>query len=293
MFKKLVVVWMTLALLVGLALPASASINPITGNIRIRVNAFNLSNPGALDFEGRLYLTLTGAVNDFTTWKSGIYIGYADLSQWKDVSIAPLKLDYAVVTVAPPNLPIRVEMGALSVDTKGVTAIFGDAYELGGVGGFNIISDVAFPGLYNWLTLSPDVNSTDSGNQEGAALGFCYMIPGNLGRVSGAVWTRKDKDSPGYTLRGLWNVSPGNLTLYATYGKRAGDTEAKYQVVGINVPAASQFNFNPYIEYDVYNKALGFYTSVTLSTNTSLLLYLSQDTLTKDWKFTPYISFSF
>lgn len=285
---------MTLALLVGLALPASASIDPITGNIRLRINGYNLTNPNVLDFEGRLYLTLKGTVNDFTTWKSGIYMGYSDFSAWKDLVTYPaLKIDYAVVTVAPPKLPIKVEMGALSVDTKGVTAIFGDGYELGGVGGFNIISDVAFPGLYNWLTLSPDVNSTDSGNQEGAALGFGYTIPGNLGRVSGAVWTRKDKDSPGYTLRGLWNVSPGNLTLYAAYGKKAGDTEAKYQVVGINVPAASQFNFNPYIEYDIYNKALGFYTSVTLSTNTSLLLYLTQDASTKDWKFTPYISFSF
>lgn len=293
MLKKLVVVWMTLALLVGLALPASASINPITGNIRLRINGLNLSNPDVLDFEGRLYLTLTGTVNDFTTWKSGLYIGYSDFSQWKDP--ASLKIDYAVVTVAPPSLPIKVEMGALSVSTYGVTAIYSDAYELGGVSGFNIISDRLFPGLTTWLTLSPDV-ATDSGNQEGTALGFNYAIPGNVGSVSGAVWSRKDKDSAGYRICGKWNVSPGNITLYATYGKRAGDTEAKYQVVGVNIsniPTLSAFGINPYIEYDVYNKALGFYTSVTLSTNTSLLLYLSQDTSSKDWKFTPYVSFSF
>lgn len=293
MFKKLMVVWMTLALLVGLALPASASIDPITGNIRIRINGYNLNNPNVLDFEGRLYLTLKGTVNDFTTWKSGIYMGYSDFSAWKDLVTYPaLKIDYAVVTVAPPKLPIKVEMGALSVSTYGVTAIYSDAYELGGVSGFNIISDTLVPGLTTWLTLSPDV-AADSGNQEGAALGFNFAIPGDKGSVSGGVWTRKDKDTPGYRICGKWNVSPGNVALYATYGKRAGDTEAKYQVIGVNIPAASQIGLNPYVEYDLYNNAIGFYTSVTLSTNTSLLLYLCQDTSTKDWKFTPYISFSF
>ncbi len=291
MLKKLMVVWMTLALLVGLALPASASIDPITGHLRVRINGINLTNPNVLDFEGRLYLTLKGTVNDFITWKSGIMLGFADLVTWK--SSPTLAIDYAVATVAPPAIPIKVEMGALSVDTKGVTAIFGDGYELGGVGGFNIISDVVFPGLYTWLTLSPDVNSTDTGNQEGAAFGFGYTIPENVGRVSGAVWTRKDKDSVGYTVRGLWNVSPGNLTLYAAYGKKAGETEAKYQVVGINIPAASQFQVNPYIEYDIYNKVLGFYASVTLSSNNFLYLSLTQDASTKDWKFTPTIGFNF
>jgi len=73
------VVLVTLALAVGLVLPASASINHITGSVRFRINSYNISEPNALDFEGRLYLTLSGNVNDFTTWKVGLKVGDVDI----------------------------------------------------------------------------------------------------------------------------------------------------------------------------------------------------------------------
>jgi len=298
-FKKLMVVWMTLALIVALALPASASVN-ITGSLRFRLNSYNFTNPTDPDFEGRLYLTLSGNVNDWITYSVGLKIGDVDLEWWKtpvdwttSTSYGLLTVDKAVVTtdLTSQGVPIKIEAGALSISTYGVTNIYSDSFDIGGVGGVNIISSALFPGLTTWLLLTPDV-ATTTGNQKAVSLGA--NLEGSWGRITGIAWTRDDKTSMGYRISGKWNVVPNLLTLYALYGQRAGDTEAKYQVVGINLPGVkTDTGWDPYLEYDVYNKAIGFYVGKTLTTNVSTSIYIWQDASTKDLKFTPYLTFSF
>jgi len=283
------VVLVTLALAIGLVLPAFASINPITGSVRFRINGYNISKSDALDFEGRLYLTLSGSVNDFTTWKVGLRAGDEDIEKWSGTSVV---YDYGFVTVAPPKLPIKLEIGKLSIASYGPLAIYGDAFDVGGASGVNVISDKLFPGLTNWLMLIPDVEKDFENNNEAIVAGANFAQ--NWGRVTSIFWTRKDKEGLGYRVSGLFNVVPNTLTLYGSYGQRPGDTEAKYQVVGLNLPVvATETGWNPYIEYDIYNKRPGFYATKTIAPNTSFFFYLTQDASTKDWKITPYLQFSF
>lgn len=294
MFKKLTVALVTLALMVGLTLPAYADVK-ITGSLGFRLNSYNLTNPPGLDkadFEGRLWLTLSGNVNDFITYRADVYIGYTDLVLWQSPSI---RLNRAFITadLASKGLPIKIEGGYLSIGTYGVLTCYSDSFDIGNVPGINIISSALFPGLTTFLLLSPDV-STASDNQKAIALGG--NLDGAWGRLTGIVWTRDDATTMGYRISGRWNVVPNLLTLYGLYGQRAGDTEAKYQVVGINLPGVkTDTGWDPYLEYDVYNKAIGFYVSKTLAPGMSTSIYLIQDTSTntKDLKLTPYLSFSF
>lgn len=298
MFKKLMVVWMTLALIVALALPASASINPITGHVRVRINGFNLSDGGVLDFEGRTYLSLSGSVNDFTTWKAAFYTSWGDFSSWSGTSLIT---DYAFAIIAPPSIPIKLEVGKISASVYGVTAYYGDALGADSVvysnGGVNIISDTLFPGLTSFLTLMPDVNSGTSGNQESALLGFNFAQ--TWGRIAGAAWTRKDKEGLGYRVAGLFNLVPNDLTLYVTVGQKAGSSELTHQIIGVNIPRLNtEIGLNPYIEYDIKNGCLGIYFSKTLTTNTALYVYIGQNNDPtsvnfKKWFITPYLNFSF
>ncbi len=289
MFKRLMVVLVTLALAIGLVLPAFASINPITGSVRFRIYNYDIRDPNALDFEGRLYLTLSGNVNDFTTWKVGLRAGDVDIESWSGTSVV---YDYGFVTVAPPKLPIKLEIGKLSIASYGPLTTYGDAFDLGGASGVNIISDKFYPGLTNWLMLIPDVENTNPNNNEAIVAGANFAQ--NWGRVTSIFWTRKDKEGLGYRVSGLFNVVPNTLTLFATFGQRPGETEAKYQVVGVNLPVvATETGWNPYIEYDVYNKRPGLYVTKTIAPNTSFYFYLSQDASTKDWKITPYLQFNF
>lgn len=299
MFKKLTVALVMLALMVGLTLPAYADVK-ITGSLGFRLNGYNLSNPPGLDkadFEGRLWLTLSGNVNDFITYRADVYIGYTDLVLWQDPAAAgnpsSLRLNRAFVTadLASKGLPIKVEGGYLNIGTYGVLTCYSDSFNIGNVPGINIISSALFPGLTTFLLLSPDV-STTSDNQKAIALGG--NLEGAWGRLTGIVWTRDDATTMGYRISGKWNVVPNLLTLYGLYGQRAGDTQAKYQVVGINLPGVkTDTGWDPYLEYDVYNKAIGFYVGKTLAPGMSTSIYLVQDTSTKDLKLTPYLSFSF
>ncbi len=290
MFKRLMVVLVTLALAIGLVLPAFASINPVTGSVRFRINGYNISNSNALDFEGRLYLTLSGNVNDSTTWKVGLRVGDVDIESWSGASVA---YDYGFVTVAPPKLPIKLEIGKLSIASYGPLTIYGDAFNIGGASGVNIISDKFYPGLTNWLMLIPDVETDSTANSEAIVAGANFAQ--NWGRVTGVFWTRRDKEGLGYRVSGLFNVVPNTLTLYASLGQRPGDTVSKYQVVGVNLPmVATETGWNPYIEYDVYNKALGLYVTKTIAPNTSFSFSLKQNVPTnKDWIITPSLQFSF
>jgi len=288
-FKRLMVVLVTLALAIGLVLPAFASINPVTGSVRLSINGYNISKPNALNFQGRLSLTLSGNVNDFTTWKVGLRVGDADIEDWGG---RPVAYDYGFVTVAPPKLPIKLEIGKLSIASYGPLTIYGDAFNIGGASGVNIISDKFYPGLTNWLMLIPDVETDSTANSEAIVAGANFAQ--NWGRVTGVFWTRRDKEGLGYRVSGLFNVVPNTLTLYASLGQRPGETEAKYQVVGVNLPVvATETGWNPYIEYDIYNKRPGFYATKTIAPNTSFFFYLTQDASTKDWKITPYLQFSF
>lgn len=299
MFKKLTVALVTLALMVGLTLPAYADVK-ITGSLGFRLNSYNLTNPPGLDkadFEGRLWLTLSGNVNDFITYRADVYIGYTDLVLWQSPSTggdaSSLRLNRAFITadLASKGLPIKIEGGYLNIGTYGVLTCYSDSFNIGNVPGINIISSALFPGLTTFLLLSPDV-STTSDNQKAIALGG--NLDGAWGRLTGIVWTRDDATTMGYRISGRWNVVPNLLTLYGLYGQRAGDTEAKYQVVGINLPGVkTDTGWDPYLEYDVYNKAIGFYVSKTLAPGMSTSIYLIQDTSTKDLKLTPYLSFSF
>ncbi len=331
MFKKLTVALVTLALMVGLTLPAYADVK-ITGSLGFRLNSYNLTNPPGLDkadFEGRLWLTLSGNVNDFITYRADVYIGYTDLASWQSPSVSTtpttvnnwedtdgdgkpdtvtqttvlsgvslgtsnlLRLNRAFITadLASKGLPIKIEGGYLNIGTYGVLTCYSDSFNIGNVPGINIISSALFPGLTTFLLLSPDV-STTSDNQKAIALGG--NLDGAWGRLTGIVWTRDDATTMGYRISGRWNVVPNLLTLYGLYGQRAGDTEAKYQVVGINLPGVkTDTGWDPYLEYDVYNKAIGFYVSKTLAPGMSTSIYLIQDTSTKDLKLTPYLSFSF
>jgi len=301
-FKKLMVALMTLALMVGMVLPASASVN-ITGSLRFRINAYNFTNPADPDFEGRLYLTLSGNVNDYITYSVGLKIGDVDLEWWKtpvdftnSKATASLTVDKAVLTtdLTTKGIPVKIEAGALSISTYSPLTIYSDSFDIGGSGGFNIISSALFPGLTTWLLLVPDVTADNWNNINTKAFALGANLDGSWGRVTGIVWTRDDKTSTGYRVSGKWNVVPNLLTLYALYGQRAGDTEAKYQVVGINLPGVkTDTGWDPYLEYDVYNKALGFYAGKTLTTNVSTSIYIWQDASTKDLKFTPYLTFSF
>jgi len=330
-FKKLLVAWVTLALIVGLVVPAYADVK-ITGSLGYRLNGYNLSNPPGLskaNLEGRLWLTLQGNVNDFITYRADVYIGYANLALWQSPSVstttttinnwedtdgdgAPdtytettvltgaslgtsnlLRLNRAFITadLTSKGMPIKIEGGYLNISTYGHLAIFSDSFNIGNVPGINITSSTLLPGFTTFLLLSPDVDSATD-NQTGVALGVNYS--GDWGSVTGIGWTRNDKTTSGYRISGKWNIVPNILTLYGLYGQRAGDTEAKYQVVGVNLPVVNtQIGWNPYLEYDLYNKALGFYVSKTLATNVSTSIYLVQDTTTKEWKLTPYLSFSF
>lgn len=285
MFKRLMVVLVTLALAIGLVLPAFASINPVTGSVRFRINSYT----NALDFEGRLYLTLSGNVNDFTTWKVGLRAGDVDIESWSGTSVV---YDYGFVTVAPPKLPIKLEIGKLSIASYGPLTTYGDAFDLGGASGVNIISDKFYPGLTNWLMLIPDVETDSTANSEAIVAGANFAQ--NWGRVTGVFWTRRDKEGLGYRVSGLFNVVPNTLTLYASLGQRPGDT-VKYQVIGVNLPmVATETGWNPYIEYDVYNKAPGLYVTKTIAPNTSFFFYLKQNVpKNKDWIITPYLQFSF
>jgi len=140
--------------------------------------------------------------------------------------------------------------------------------------------------------LIPDVENTSPDNYEAIAAGANFAQ--DWGRVTGILWTRKDKVGLGYRISGLFNVVPNNLTIYGSLGQRPGDTVSKYQVVGLNLPVvATEAGWNPYIEYDVYNKVPGFYVTKTITPNTSFFFYLTQDASTKDWKITPYLQFSF
>ncbi|HPC76779.1 MAG TPA: hypothetical protein PK811_00450, partial [bacterium] len=273
----------------GLVLPAFASINPVTGSVRLSINGYNISKPNALNFQGRLSLTLSGNVNDFTTWKVGLRVGDADIEDWGG---RPVAYDYGFVTVAPPKLPIKLEIGKLSIASYGPLTIYGDAFNIGGASGVNIISDKFYPGLTNWLMLIPDVEKNLDDNYEAIVAGANFAQ--NWGRVTGVFWTRRDKEGLGYRVSGLFNVVPNTLTLYASLGQRPGDTVSKYQVVGVNLPmVATETGWNPYIEYDVYNKVPGFYVTKTITPNTSFFFYLTQDASTKAWKITPYLQFSF
>lgn len=298
MFKKLTVALVMLVLMVGLTLPAYADVN-ITGSLAFRLNGYNLSNPPGLDkadFEGRLWLTLRGKVNDFITYRTDVYIGYTDLILWQSPSTgeaSSLRLNRAFITadLASRGLPIKVEGGYLNIATYGVLTCYGDSFNIGNVPGINITSSALFPGLTTFLLLSPDV-ATTTNNQKAIALGG--NLEGAWGRLTGIVWTRDDATSMGYRISGRWNVVPNLLTLYGLYGQRAGDTEAKYQVVGINLPGVkTDTGWDPYLEYDVYNKALGFFVSKTLAPGMSTSISLVQDTSTKDLKLTPTLSFSF
>jgi len=302
-FKKLMVALMTLALMVGMVLPASASVN-ITGSLGFRLNSYDFTAAPGLnkaDFEGRLWLTLKGDVNDFITYRADVYIGYSDLAKWQSPSVVDGALDtqnllrlnraYITANLASKGIPLTIEGGYLNISTYGPLTVYGDSFNIGNVPGVNIISSALFPGLTTWLLLSPDV-ATTADNQKAVALGANFDA--SWGRVTGIIWTRDDATSTGYRVSGKWNVVPNLLTLYGLYGQRAGDTEAKYQVVGINLPGVkTDTGWDPYLEYDVYNKALGFYVGKTLTTNVSTSIYIWQDTSTKNLKFTPYLTFSF
>lgn len=316
MFKKLMVALMTLALMVGIVLPASADVN-ITGSLGFRLNSYDFTTAPGLnkaDFEGRLWLTLKGSVNDFITYRADVYIGYSDLAKWQSPAVSTttttigsdtvvtgvtldtqnlLRLNRAFITanLVSKGIPLTIEGGYLNISTYSPLTVYGDSFNIGNVPGVNIISSALFPGLTTFLLLSPDV-ATTADNQKAVALGA--NLDGSWGRVTGIVWTRDDETSTGYRVSGKWNVVPNLLTLYALYGQRAGDTEAKYQVVGINLPGVkTDTGWDPYLEYDVYNKALGFYAGKTLTTNVSTSIYIWQDASTKNLKFTPYLTFSF
>lgn len=325
------VVWITLVLITGLTLPAYADVK-ISGSLAFRLNGYNLSNPPSFDkadFEGRLWLTLTGNVNDFITYRADVYIGYADLALWQSPSVSTttttinnwvdtdgdgipdtctpttvlsgvslgtsnlLRLNRAFITadLTSKGMPIKIEGGYLNIGTYGHLAIFSDSFNIGNVPGVNITSSALAPGFTTFLLLSPDVDSA-ADNQTAAALGVNYS--GTWGSVTGIGWTRSDKNTLGYRISGRWNAIPNILSIYGLYGQRAGDTEAKYQAVGINIPAVNtQIGWNPYLEYDLYNKAIGFYVTKTLAPGVSTSIYLVQDASTKELKLTPYLSFSF
>lgn len=314
MFKKLMVAWVTLALIVALALPAYASISLTSGYIRTRINGYNLTDGGVLDLEGRVYLTLSGNVNDFTTWKAAFYTAYIDLSNWKNITASNnyLYMDYAFATITPPGIPIKLEVGSLSPSTYGVTAYYGDALSADSApyynGGVNIISDALFPGLTTSLVLLPDVNKDVAGNQESALLMANFSQA--WGKIAGAVWSRKDRESVGYRVAASFNLVPNDLTLYLSYGKKPVNPtvvwdRSDYTIIGINIPRLNtEIGLNPYIEYDVDQGCLGIYFSKTLAPNTSLLVYIGQNNTPKNsdgtdnanfkkWFFTPYLSFSF
>ncbi|MCX7796107.1 MAG: hypothetical protein N2380_06270 [bacterium] len=302
MFKKLTVALVTLALMVGLTLPAYADVN-LSGSLAFRLNDYNLTTaPGfaKADLEGRLWLTLRGKVNDFITYRADVYIGYTDLAWWKTTFYknsvyGMLTLDRAFITadLKSQGIPIVIEAGALSISTYSPLAIYGDSFNIGGASGVNIISSALFPGLTTFLLLSPDV-ATTADNQKAIALGA--NLDASWGRVTGIVWTRDDATSTGYRISGRWDVVPKVLSIYALYGQRAGDTEAKYQVIGINLPGVqAETGWNPYLEYDVYNKLLGFSASTTIAPNTSLSLLVRQALVGSDKNilFSPTISFGF